>query len=297
MFFNPEIKNFILNNYYQSYLINDTMTFWSQYRLNGISQGLMFAMPVVQGFMAVIAFLLYIKRNVIYVLYIPFLLFSAMINARTGLLVFFVGVLIIFILNFKWSKYKMFFKIILFILILVTLASPLMIFISSQSNYVADWIIESVNETILFLQGDNTGYYDAAGSMFFLPEINELFVGTGQTFLEKKYINSGSDIGYVNDLFLGGIIFVILYYSSFITLLISGRIRGNWMHQTIIFLMVITMFMVNIKGFAFHQNDFVNLFILISVVLLYYKINNETSPNEIKGKISSNANYHKIFLK
>lgn len=279
MFFNLDFKNYILSNFYQAYLTNDVMMFWSQYRLNGLSQGLMFAMPVVQGFLAVIAFLFYYKRNILYILYIPFLLFSAIINARTGLLVFFVGVLIVLLFNFKWSKLEGYLKVASFIIIFILISIILLISISSHSEYVADWILESLDETFLFIQGENTGYYDAVDSMFFLPETYEFFVGTGRNYFVHKYINSGTDIGYVNDLFLGGIFFVVTFYTSMLLLFMSAGIRGNWVHRSVIFLMIITMFIVNIKGFAFHQNDFVNLFVLISVVLIFYK-----EPNPISNK-------------
>lgn len=273
MFFYPDFKQLILKLFYSSYLDHYSLSYWSQYRINGLARNLMFATPIVQGFLAAIAIWLTVKKSIKFILYAPIILFSAVINARTGLVVFVICLFIILISNTRINKILPNIKIILLIIILLPISRILFYTIESTSPFIAEWIKGAIMETESLIKGEKLGYYEAASEMVFFPSIYEFFVGTGRHYFGSKYINLTTDIGYVNDLFLGGIFFAIILYSSFFYLFISTWRKNNQINFTLIILMIVTMLLANIKGFAFRQNEFVNLFIIISLVLINIKKN------------------------
>lgn len=271
MFLFPELRQWFFNSFYENIITDNYLSALYQDRGYGYSQSLLFAMPVTQGFLATVAFLLFIKKSPFYFIYIPFLLFSATINARTGLMVFFIGCIVILVLNISKLRLTSFVKILLFIILLSFLTPLSFSVIGSQSKFMKGWVASAFKETIDFLNGNQTGYYEAANNMLFFPENEKLFTGIGENYYTYTYIGGmRSDIGYVNDLFLGGIFFVILLYGSIIFLMISSIRKREFYLQNLILLMIITTFIVNIKGFAFRQNVFMNLFFLLLFIIVYY---------------------------
>lgn len=266
----PALRNIILNKFYFEQYVVGPYANLTINRIYGLSEGLTYSMPVVQGFMACVAFVFALKISLRYLFYIPALLISAAINARTGLIVFAIGLSIIILINAKWKERYNYIKLIGSLFLLLQIIPIMLGFIELGSEVTSDWIKIAYNETISLLQGNKEGYYSDVNTMFFLPEMNEILYGSGKEFFGGRY-NRASDIGYVNDLFLGGIIYSLILYASFILYSLSGRIKNSWEHETIIWIIIGILLAVNIKGSAFRANNFTNLFILLSVALNYNK--------------------------
>ncbi len=142
------------------------------------------------------------------------------------------------------------------------------IYIDSTSDFFGEWVRNGYYETKNMLLGNSTGYYSAAGQMMFFPEGSKLITGSGTHHFTQPYQGITSDIGYINDLFLGGIFYVTLLYLSILMYFISGIKKNGWISFYLGILMLATMILANIKGFGFRVNEFTNLFILISTVLV-----------------------------
>jgi len=272
MFINPTLKNFIVNNFYSHYN-SGTMEYWIKYRVYGLSGGLMYAMPVVQGFIAIIALEFSVRKSLKYLIYIPLLLLSAVINARTGIIVFILGTIVLLTLNINKISFKKIIRIIILLIVIIKVTTITFGYIENTSSVTMDWIKDGYYETKALFSGDMTGYYNAVSNMFFLPDYSTLITGSGDMPYINNYMGKKSDIGYINDIFLGGIFFTILLYSSLLLYFKSGRRKKCWASRYLTILMPIIMLVVNIKGFAFKQNEFVNLFIFISTLLIYKKSN------------------------
>lgn len=278
MFVNSSFRGLILNLLIKNGLFNfmldkNIFEYIANRRIYGITTSYTFSMPVLQGFIAVIALIMGIKYSIKYFLYIPFILFSAAVNARTGLLVFVVIGLISLIL-FKENNVKKFMKISIMGLIMVVGFNIFSSLIQGNSIETYKWIIDAKKETIdliLGKQGSKLSTYKVLEDMFFLPEGTELIFGTGFDVFDLKSSTYGktSDIGYVNDIFIGGLIFVIIFYGTIIKLGLS-LLDKNSFEKKISILMVLTLLLINIKGAIISKNEFLNVYILISVAMIIF---------------------------
>lgn len=266
----PEFKDYVMNNILLHQNENSIFESLNVFRRFGFAMGFTFDMPVTQGFLAALAAFMSLTKSMWYFLYIPPLLISAVINARTGVMVFFICCMIILLINIKYMKFVNYSRLLILALIFTITVSIGYAFVADQSKATADWIQAGIDETLDSVTGEKTGYYQAADDMFFLPEGLDFVFGTGQNYFGRLDVKS-SDIGYVNDLFMGGIAYVLLLYMSFLGFMFSGKGKRDLFSTMIVIMMITTMLVCNIKGFAFRQNCFVNLFILLSTTLSFNK--------------------------
>lgn len=290
MFINSNFREIILN----ILIKNDMFNFMIErnifenllnHRIYGVATGYTFSMPVLQGFMAVVALVMGIKYSAKYFIYIPFIIFSATINARTGLLVF-VGVGVLSLILLKENSFKKICKIITIISIIMVGMNIFGDIMQKNSPETFKWVNDAKQETIDFILGKEEAKNNTYGTlvnMFFLPEGKEFIIGTGNDVFLTRYELNGltSDIGYVNDIFLGGIIFIILFYGAIINLGLSG-VRINKFKCNLSIIMVITLLLVNIKGSIISKNEFFNLYILLSLAMII--LGRDEFKDECNGK-------------
>ena len=240
MFINPMFKNFIVDNFFNFY-DSESMSYWVKYRVHGFSSGMMFGMPVVQGFMAIIALIFSLRKSLWYLWYIPPLIISAVINARTGVIVFVIGIIVLLYLCIREHRFKEMLKLVCIIIVLINTASFLVSFVEQRSEITASWIADGYNETINFLKGNKTGYYQALSNMIFFPDVSTLLFGSGQNYFYSKYKDYSTDVGYINDLFLGGIFYTLLLYMSIIQFILSGSKNNQRERKNITLIILIVM--------------------------------------------------------
>lgn len=217
----PELKQIALNSYYAGRQEN----IWiSQNRIYGFSGEYTYSTPIFHGILAVLSFICGIEYNKKYYLYIPFLLLAVFLNGRTGLVVFIVAISIIFM--FYILKRKMLKKVLTYVGMLAVIVILGLNFIDKVAPHTYDWVMEAVNQTQLFLfKGELTGIYrDLFTEHFFIPQGISLIFGEGhRVYGVQGYKHS--DVGFVNDLFLGGVIYIILLYGAIIKYILKGVTR------------------------------------------------------------------------
>lgn len=272
----PVFKNMMLNTfYYETYVIGQYAPI-TEFRIFGYTDGFTFSMPIVQAVLAIIAMIYGVEKSHRYYIYIPFLVFSALINARISLVVFVAGVLIYSII--QWQKIsKIVSNNIIFVFVglsICVLFISLILLLFSQSTIV--WLNSFISDTIALFQGEKKGFYEVYSKFIFIPKGLALLVGSGIDYsgnFHPIYMSS-SDIGYVNDLFLGGLFYSIYLYRSFICFYLSPKkFRKSDIRGISIIILIIT-FIANFKGFAFRVSGFTNLFILITILLTVYNEDN-----------------------
>lgn len=276
MFINPNFRDFILNKLILNGLFDfmidrNIFTTLSNHRIYGLATGYTFSMPVLQGFVAGMAIIMGLKYSVRYYMYIPFLVFSAAINARTGLLVFIVTGAIGLIL-FRERDSKKVGKVIIMIFIM---GIGLTLFIKVTKDISPEtykWIDDAKNETINFLVGEeNTGYntYDTIISMIFLPKGKDFVFGTGKDVFLANSTGITSDIGYINDMFIGGLILIFILYPNIIIFGIN-KAQNDRLKNILSTVMIFTLLLVNIKGTIISKNEFLNIYILLSMAMIIF---------------------------
>jgi hypothetical protein len=127
--------------------------------------------------------------------------------------------------------------------------------INNLSPWTFYWINQGFDEVYKFVfEGQSTGFFDAIfmiGDFSFLNDTSIIF-GYGYRSLGLL-----TDIGYIDDLFINGIVFLSIIYFAYLSLFkfIPKRLL----------IVVFTMFLIsNFKGSLFNFNDVFSLLILLS---------------------------------
>lgn len=260
----------------------ETISYWRNYRLYGLSGSLTYGMPIVQAIIGGMALVYAKKYNFRYYFSVPFLWMSGLINARISMIIIALEIVIFF---FYCIKNKVKFKlkkntVVIFAVISILLIGTLLYIFNSNSinfNRITDPILEIwslIHGKIEYRSEGYLAYLFRDEKAFYIPNGWQILFGGGVG-------NNRSDIGYIYDLWLGGLIYCFITY--FIYLILIKRIYGyikkrNRSESLIIMIFGITLFIVNIKGYVFSSmNDFINLFYLVlsSTILVNYEKDKE----------------------
>ncbi len=243
----------------------ETLLGLTNHRINGISVALLFTMPIVQAVLASISLFLAIEKDVKYIIFTPFLILSSVVNARIGIVVFVCGVIII-IITCKEKIKRNIKPIIIASAIIVGITILSIIFISGNST--VQWIMQFVHEIINLFKGKKTGTFEFLfGSFIRFPELKDMIFGTGRDIFS---LGTGmrSDIGYINDIWFGGIIYIVISYGAFINYYYKAFNRRYKFNMFIAIMLITTFIVVNIKGSIVGNNEFTNIGILLSTILI-----------------------------
>ncbi|MCY3040740.1 hypothetical protein ODY52_02025 [Aerococcus sp. JJEM-2022c] len=238
----------------------------TNHRIYGIGSGYTVALPFIQSFMGILS--LYIvdkKMNIKYLFYSLFLAWSVLLNNRTGFIIY-VLVLLMFVFKKLFTRISLNAVIMTFFIISLLILVPRFF----QDSDKLQWLTTSIADVFNYiLHGDRSDYTQSLTQDFLkFPQGLSLIFGTGhRAFGEKAryFLGFNSDIGYVNDLFKGGLIYVItLYLTIFINL--SRRISNKFLLASIVLFMIIA----NYKGEIINGSAVMMLALITSIALNYY---------------------------
>lgn len=239
-----------------------------RHRLFGLSENLAFTYPYV---LSIIGFYSIVERkNFISIILLILVVISVMFNARIA----FVPILLIvpYILLSRNGSIKDFFKFIVIIVCFVLLFNRL---ITKYSVFDNSWGFSFFEELFdLITTGHSETTNELTGRMFFLPDdsIISFLFGTGESvFLSTTH---NSDVGYVIQMYYGGLFFMILIlalmtYMAFRVFIVLGK--KNWFA----FIFGISIFVLNFKGFYFASTPG---FRFISFLYVYYILKQSSVP-------------------
>lgn len=278
-FFSPGLKNILVNmmiagkvfqdGTYSSYIMN--------LRIFGFSTGLTFGMPALHAFLAVIAFYLATnnqKKSVKYYIMVPLFAFSGVINARTTVIIIGVGLIAYLICNYNMlgnAKRLLQFVVLSVAIVLIGFIGIVVLDTFSHATYV--WFTEGLSQVLGFFSGDTTtGYfsYVTGSGKWIIPKDFNLITGFGIRVMGQNPIGPSTDVGYVNDIFFGGIIYstiiysCIVYYSYDVLLKYKGYYI-NGFNRFITLYFILSLIVLNFKGYIIDLNNFFVLFIMLTV--------------------------------
>lgn len=282
----PLFRNFSLDIYYYG----RTENYWiTKTRIFGLTYDYTYGTPIFHGMVSVFICILGILKNKKYFLYLPFLLLSIFMNGRTGLLIFAVSFflcLIVYAISTK--NIKKFLLYCFFALILILTGLYL---IKILAPYTFNFIKVFIDDTVLFITGQGlSGNYDILfNEMLFFPKGIHLFFGHS----EKVFYTSGSfyerfgnsDIGYVNDLFLGGLIFALFMYLIYYLYIYKiYKNQKNLFGRLIFVNMIVTLILANFKGEVFRSSVILSGIFFFCKMLLEKNEEDDTMKcNELKN--------------
>lgn len=234
------------------------------YRGYGLSDGLFFSYPVVQGLCIGLCLFKMNSKKLLYTVAIILILPSILVNARIGIIPVLIALIIFLIkhrekLASKHAAYSIIF------LSLVILPISLLINEENQLGESLRWgmtFFTELNE--FFMEDKNSGALGSLlGDMVVLPDTLWGFIwGTGEFIFTGAKKNT--DVGYFLRLYFGGFIYVFLY-SSFVLYIIN---RVWSINIKLACLLLFTFLICNYKADFFIVNPASRFYILLYVIII-----------------------------
>lgn len=247
-------------------------------RIFGISSDYTFGTPIYHGLIAGLAVYFALKDRIRrYYLYVPFILLVTFLNGRTGILVFLVtAAASIFYIYAKRSRLiNAFIAFGVVIALLVGLLAGVARFAPNAYNFIDSFIEDTKN---LLEKHELTGNYEVLyETSKIMPKNEKLLFGEGYRIYDAQGAQRAggrSDVGYINDLFIGGIFYIIVLYSATFSFMMHHERKEAFIFLLIIFVILI----VNIKGEIFRSAVF--MFMVAYIKLLFLEYNKIKDCNE-----------------
>lgn len=261
----PDLTNFILGSVIKKPAEN-SFEYWN--RNFGIAEGLSNSYGVVQGIFA--SFCLYFadKKKWFYYIFFILLSLSTILNARTG----FIAIIITIAYKFLFSSVKT--KTAFLGIALVLYFLIMMVLDKYAQDYlrVIDHVFSFFTSTSDYItKGETNDYFESLNRFMQMPDsLFGFLFGEGITLFGAENRES-SDIAYVNQIFTGGFVFLIMLMA--IQFFLYKKIFDMWSEKYIVLLLLFTSLLINFKGIPFCTSEsFSRIVMLFYFVLLHNKL-------------------------
>lgn len=277
-----------INDYVRNSLLvpeRDLEASFFSFRSFGISESLLFTYPVSLGIASCIC-LEYAKEKMLYYFLLPILLVAILFNARTGLvpLLVYMGYRIVISHDFSFI-----FRIIglLIVGILILYYSGIL----EEYEATILWIVDGFTEILNMLsgkEGDKVGNVDVLGTMVIFPKTIFGFIfGTGKDVYMASSVGH-SDIGYILQIYYGGLINLLLLF-SFIFSIYRKLKRRNTQHRWFNYVFLGTVLLCNVKGYFITTNSGMRTLMLLAFIYLLYGERQPTYLEQVSDEEDINS--------
>ena len=272
--FLPGFKNAIISIMLRSGY-NEIVSFMQRHRMYGFSYTMPYGLPVAQSCIAVMFLFNALRRKNTIANLLMFLLtsISAVLNARISLGI--IGIGITFTLLYAVFSKRVLNPKIGFIAVITIAAISIGINVLSElmpATFV--WLQEGIDDILNALTRQDygrTSYMAYATNIdnYRLPDGWKIFFGTGQITRDNAVYNS--DVGYINDIWLGGMIYLTMVFSLGMHMLkriyrsFSTKYKENGECFFRISFLIVALLVANIKGRVFYENEIMNTIFLVYV--------------------------------
>ena len=276
--FNDIVKNVIIQYQEEDYLYGKFN------RGFGIANGLTSSYGYIQGTIVALG-LMYLKENKWFLFFIPVVFFSALINARTGVLMTFWGCIVLF---FSKNK-KTLFPIIALTIGFIYYLKDIMSFIGFN-EYTIAWILDFQDQLKELYSGNySTGTTSKMFKMVWPQKEFEWIVGRGVDLFRFKTSAEHSDMGWLIQLNYGGFLYIIPLYGGFL-FMVNRLFNKNLHFFAYLFLGVVII--CNTKSKIFPTTSFFPL-----LVLIYYVVISKMRPFISRMAEIKNKDHIRLFLR
>ena len=254
----PQINSYIRDSIIQ--LESEDYMVMGGIRGFGFANSLTSHYGYVQGFLVGIG-CLFLKENKWFLFFIPVLLLSAVVNARTGLIIGIVGFM--FAIMSKERSVAILF-ILLGVLLIINV-EQLLLSVGLNENTVS-WLLDFQNDMNKMIgsgsiTASSTGE-TLLGRMAVLPEnLEQWIIGRGYDIFYGGMSISNSDVGWYRQLNYGGIIYITLLYGTVIFVL---RKLFEYKQKQYMYYFLSVFLILNTKSSIYP------LYTLFSVLMMFY---------------------------
>jgi len=269
-----------------SYLPDTAFLSKVEFRGFGLSEDLVGGYGMIQG--AILALgIAYLDKYKWFVFFYPFMFISIMLNARTGIIVALIG-LIIYVYRRKrlGSVFVISAVVMLFVFMVGRILS--MGFLSDESLAFIMKFFEELNEVQEAGSMEGSDTYEALmGDGFKHPDsLIGMIIGDGYQIMGNKK-GVSSDVGYFNQLFYGGLIYCTILYGYILHNV--KRLRNKCKNDSIYILFLLMFLIANFKGLYLLNSGGFRLMSLLyfSCVFYSYYVNNSGMVKFLKNNQNS----------
>lgn len=278
----PELRDQILLSSGVEALQDNFIGIDRVFRIYGLARGYTFAMPLFQGLCIIIAYILGSYKSSKYYLLIPFFVVSIAVNARIALVSLLIAPCVIFFFKFKKQWIKQIASILLIFFSFLILRAIVQYKAEDSSSFNTwVWLDQGIEDLIDFKNGETSetgNVYALTDRMWFAPNsIHEWIFGTGEYVFGKSY--QSSDIGYVINLYYGGLVFSLLLYLSYLFLLMKYY-TNDIIQKNISVSLIVYLFIANCKGNVFMSNEIINGSMLMIVFSIAFRLFHQNRSND-----------------
>lgn len=268
--FRALIISIMLNNTGNELLQNE---WYLQRRCYAFSNTIVDSFGYGSGLICAVALYLALYHQKKYFFYLPFLIIVPLLNSRTGLIIFAISIIIFYLDIILSLKLQLMLKAVLYTILFIALFSIIMSILQNQSDLVYAWVKNGLDEMKDLIFGTATTTAGSVDRLFsnrfwYFPDGLQLIFGTGHNvYLADGYIHS--DVGYVNDIWLLGIVGIIILYSLLITpIFISYKKIGKF--KSLIVSLILAFLAANIKGYMLNYNAGMSITLLIILSISFF---------------------------
>ena len=256
----------------------------SVYRNYGFAANLTSFASMLQSVICITCVFKAVRGEKKYILLFPLLALSAIINTRSSILFLAFGILVIFIVTVKKGQFVYVLRFIGIGILVLGFAEMGLNIIQTYNPQTLTWLTSGYGSIISFVTGSssNLGYFGELEHMIFdsFPSGIELIVGVGSGVMGNTGAAYGvrSDVGFINDLWRGGILYFAIILFLYLTMLKHIYHSNILDKETVSFFSLyffIIFILTNIKGSFFIHSDLTVVFWLIYTALVFNSDNHE----------------------
>lgn len=268
-FVSPSVKNVFVNimasNTGSDIFFQQTVySSASDFRFFGFSRTLLDTFGFGMGILCVLALHLHWNYKRKYIFSLPFLLISILLNSRSGILVFLVGISVYFILSMKNISVKKIIGFVVSLFFIIISFKPIMSLVGKYSPNTVVWIQSGFNNLFSFVLGNEKKSFEVSDVLFskqfwtFPDKTSDIIFGSGHdVYLMKNIMGIHSDVGYVNQFWVGGIVGSFLLISMLGIVFIVSRkniMKNSSESIKILYALYAVLLVMNIKADVISYN-------------------------------------------
>ncbi len=261
----------ILNNY--------------RYRLYGFSSNMTSYSSYFQAFAAIICIYRAIEKT--YKYYFPALILglTALLNTRTSAILLIVGIIMCAVLL---NKSKVIWRMTIFLILTGALSSIVVVVFQKTNSAGYEWWITEINKITNTIETGDTsrGFiaYFVNPDTWEVPENTLQFMfGTGIRVMGGSRYGARTDVGFINDIWYGGIFYTVILYLSIFKLMKNTAFKKTVSNENknLLWIMYILLLVSNLKGMSFKINDCYTTFFVMLCYCRMIAVNesNNTTMN------------------
>lgn len=254
-----EIANFLATNGEELEL---NLVSLLSFRMYGIGSSYTFMLPLIQSFIAIISLRRFlILNNSKYLVFSILILISSILNNRTGFYIYLVATLLLII---HYTAKKLSVRSIIILFSSTFMFFSLLLILKNLFSERFEWLTQGFIEVSNAFTGREVGgTLGALESHWEFPTGINFLIGHGtRVFGQLGISNFGftSDIGFVNDMFKGGLLYLLLTYTTHIVYNFK-----NSKDKFFMIILIISLMISNYKGEVMVASPLIFIMYLLTI--------------------------------